>query len=186
MDNKVNSINWFEIAVSDIARATTFYEAIFGIKMDQMEMMGQKMAMFPSDQGSGKVNGALVKSIYSKNVDDAVYSLLTLDNKISGALLVNWSDETYRKMSTSITIQGKKGKIVCDATEIKIFLREANHNENLEKGWTIKNITEFALPVNFYLRGEEYNAQIDYFVSNVLNKKQGSYNTFEHFHFQIN
>ena len=79
----------------------------------------------------------------------------------------------------SLISQGKKGKIVCDATEIKIFLREANHNEKLEKGWTIKNITEFALPVNFYLRGEEYNAQIDYFVSNVLNKKQGSYNTFE-------
>jgi len=126
-----------------------------------------------------KINGTLLKSIYSKNVDDAVYSLLTLDNKISGALLVNWSDETYRKMSTSLTIQGKKGKIVCDATEIKIFLREANQRENLEKGWTIKNITEFALPVNYYLRGEEYNAQIDYFVNNVMNKKQGSCNTFE-------
>ena len=126
-----------------------------------------------------KINGALLKSIYSKNVDDAVYSLLTLDNKISGSLLVNWSDETYRKMSTSLTVQGKKGKIVCDATEIKIFMREANQSENLEKGWTIKNITEFALPVNFYLRGEEYNAQMDYFVDNVMNKKQGSFNTFE-------
>ena len=126
-----------------------------------------------------KINGALLKSIYSKNVDDAVYSLLTLDNKISGALLVNWCDETYRKMSTSLTIQGKKGKIFCDATEIKIFMREANEKENLEKGWTIKNITEFTPPVNYYLRGEEYNAQIDYFIDNVLNKKQGSRNTFE-------
>ncbi len=126
-----------------------------------------------------KINGTILKSIFSKGVDDAVYSLLTLDNNISGTLLVNWSDETYRKMSTSITVQGKKGKIVCDATEIKIFMKEANEKENLDKGWTTRYITEFAIPVNFYLRGEEYSAQIDYFVDNVLNKKQGSYNTFE-------
>jgi predicted dehydrogenase len=126
-----------------------------------------------------KINGTLLKSIYSIGVDDAVYSLLTLDNEITGVLLVNWSDDTYRKMSTSLTIQGKKGKIFCDATEIRIFMKEANVKENLEKGWTTKYITELALPVNFYLRGEEYSAQIDYFVDNVMNKKQGSYNTFE-------
>jgi predicted dehydrogenase len=126
-----------------------------------------------------KINGTLLKSIYSKGVDDAVYSLLTLDNEISGALLVNWSDDTYRKMSTCLTILGKQGKIICDATEIRIFMKEANQKEKLEKGWTTKYITELAIPVNFYLRGEEYSAQIDYFVDNVKNKKQGSYNTFE-------
>jgi len=125
------------------------------------------------------INGALLKSFYSKGVDDAVYALLTLDNKISGVLLVNWSDETYRKMSTTITVQGKKGKIICDATEIKIFLREAAVEENLQKGWTNKYITDFAIPVDFFLRGEEYSAQIEYFVKNVENNKQGSYNTFE-------
>jgi len=126
-----------------------------------------------------KINGALLKSVYSKGVEDAVYSLLTLENKISGVLLVNWSDETYRKMSTSLIIEGKKGKIICDATEIKIYLKEANQKEGLEKGWTMKYITDFALPVNYHLRGEEYSAQIDYFVDNILNKRQGTYNTFE-------
>lgn len=126
-----------------------------------------------------KVNGALLKSVYSKGVEDAVYSLLTLENKISGVLLVNWSDETYRKMSTSLIIEGKKGKIICDATEVKIYLKEANEKEGLEKGWTIKYITDLALPVNYHLRGEEYSAQIDYFVDNIINKRQGTYNTFE-------
>jgi predicted dehydrogenase len=125
------------------------------------------------------INGALLKSIYSKGVEDAVYSLLTLESGLSGALLVNWSDETYRKMSTSITLQGLKGKIICDATEIKIYLKEANEKEHLEKGWTVKYITEFALHVNFELRGEEYSGQIDYFVENVLNKKNGTINTFD-------
>lgn len=126
-----------------------------------------------------KINGTLLKSIYSENVDDAIYALLTLHSGVSGVLLVNWSDETFRKMSTTLSVQGKNGKIICDATEIKIFLKDANQKETLEKGWTIKYITDFAIPVNFYLRGEEYSAQVEYFIDNVMNKRQGSYNTFE-------
>ena len=120
-----------------------------------------------------------MKSIYSKGVEDAVYSTLTLDNNVSGLLSVNWSDETYRKMSTTLTVIGKNGKIICDATEIKIFLKECVKKEGLEKGWTIKYITDFAIPVNFYLRGEEYSAQIDNFVDCVINRKQSVYNSFE-------
>lgn len=63
MDGNVNALNWFEISVNDIARATKFYESIFDIKMEQMDMMGMKMAMFPgSDNMNGKVSGALVQS----------------------------------------------------------------------------------------------------------------------------
>lgn len=126
-----------------------------------------------------KVNGALLKSVYSKGVEDAVYALITLDNKLSGTLLVNWSEETYRKMSTSLTVQGKNGKIVCDATEIKIYLKDPNPKEGLDRGWTVKYITDFAIPVSYYLRGEEYSAQIDYFIGNVLNRQPGNLNTFE-------
>jgi predicted dehydrogenase len=126
-----------------------------------------------------KIQGTLLKSIYSKGVEDAVYSLLRLKDGLTGTLLVNWSDETYRKMSTSVTVEGVKGKIICDATEIKIYLKEPVLSESLEKGWTIKYITDFAIPVNFYLRGEEYSAQIDYFIDNIKNKKQPQINTFE-------
>ena len=62
MDKNANAINWFEISVSDIARATKFYEAIFDTKLEQAEMMGMKMAMFPSENMNGKVSGALVES----------------------------------------------------------------------------------------------------------------------------
>lgn len=126
-----------------------------------------------------EVIGGILKSIYSNGVDDAVYTLLSLENNLSGSLMVNWSDETFRKMSTSLTIQGKNGKIICDATEIKIYLKEPNQKENLDKGWTTKYITDYAVPVDFYLRGEEYSAQIDYFVNNVLTKSSPQINTFE-------
>jgi predicted dehydrogenase len=126
-----------------------------------------------------KVSGSQLKSIYSKGVEDAVYGTLILESGLSGLLSVNWSDETYRKMSTSITVQGKNGKIICDATEIKIFLKEESPKNNLVKGWTIKYITDFAIPVNFYLRGEEYSAQIDNFIDCIIHKKQSVYNSFE-------
>ena len=66
MSNKIssetNAINWFEIAVKDIARAKKFYETILEVELSEMEMMGMKMAMFPYDGTKGKVGGALVES----------------------------------------------------------------------------------------------------------------------------
>ncbi|HOO99186.1 MAG TPA: Gfo/Idh/MocA family oxidoreductase [Bacteroidales bacterium] len=125
-----------------------------------------------------RAEGVQLKKIYSRDVEDAVYSVLRLENGVSGILSVNWSDETYRKMSTSITVIGKKGKIICDATELKIYLKESEPAEKLEKGWTIRYITDLAIPVEFYLRGEEYSAQIDNFVNHVLQKSPNDINTF--------
>ena len=56
--------------------------------------------------------------------------MLKLKNGLTGTLLVNWSDETYRKMSTTLTVMGKKGKIICDATEIKIYFRNLLNRKN--------------------------------------------------------
>ncbi len=61
MDGTVNILNWFEISVNDIARATKFYETIFDVKLEQSEMMGMKMAFFPAENMNGKVSGGLVE-----------------------------------------------------------------------------------------------------------------------------
>ena len=126
-----------------------------------------------------KVHGSILKSIYSGTVEDAVYTLLETDNNISGVLSVNWSDETYRKMSTSITIIGSKGKIICDATELKIYFKDTNCPAPYTKGWNIKHINDFAEEVEFYLRGEEYSAQIDYFIKAIEAKVPNTKNNFE-------
>ncbi len=122
--------------------------------------------------------GTLLKNIYSNEVEDAVYSSLFLESGLSGQLAVNWSDETHRKMTTSIEIEGKKGKMIADATEIKIYLKEENKAEKMEKGWTIKYITDLTPLVNFNLRGEEYSAQIDYFIDCIKNKRKENINSF--------
>ncbi|MBS1653763.1 MAG: VOC family protein [Bacteroidetes bacterium] len=62
MDTTTNSLNWFEIPVLEMGRAKHFYQVAFSIHMQDMEMMGMRMAMFPGENGSGKVSGALVQS----------------------------------------------------------------------------------------------------------------------------
>lgn len=126
-----------------------------------------------------KVKGSILKSLYSNKVEDSVYALLELSSKVTGVLSVNWSDDTYRKMSTSLTITGSKGKIICDANELKVYFQSASNLAGYTKGWNVKNVTDLTPSVDFYLRGEEYSAQIDYFVKAIEKKVPNNINTFK-------
>lgn len=86
MDAKVNAINWFEISVADIDRAKKFYETVFEVEMTQIEMMGMKMAIFPSEPGNGKVSGGLVQGDMHKPSADGVKIYLNGDPDLSVAL----------------------------------------------------------------------------------------------------
>lgn len=57
-----NAISWFEIPTTDIDRAAKFYETIFGIKLNPLDMPNIKMRMFPLDNPMQGVGGALVDS----------------------------------------------------------------------------------------------------------------------------
>ena len=81
-----NAINWFEISVSDIARAKTFYETIFGITMESQNMMGMEMASFPFEPGGGKASGAIVQSPMHKPSADGVKLYLNGNPDLSDAL----------------------------------------------------------------------------------------------------
>ena len=108
--------------------------------------------------------GTFMPDSFSKEVDDAVYSTLYLENGLKGQLSVNWSDDTHRKMTTSLKIEGDRGKLEADATTLKIYLKEDNVEENLKKGWNIKYITDLTEQVFFNLRGEEYSSEVDHFI----------------------
>jgi len=45
-------------------------------------------------------------------------------------------------------------------------------------GWTVRYTTELTEEVWFYLRGEEYSAQIDYFVKSIEQQRTDGKNTF--------
>lgn len=59
MDSKSNSINWFEIPVTNIDRAMKFYQSILEIEMQLQDFGGFKMAFFPFENKSGKLSGSL-------------------------------------------------------------------------------------------------------------------------------
>jgi predicted dehydrogenase len=123
--------------------------------------------------------GAIMKSLYSKEVDDAVYALVSIESGVSGLISVNWSDDTYRKMSTSVTIIGDKGKIISDANELKVFFKSNNTPKGYTKGWNVKYVTDLTAEVGFYLRGEEYSGQIDHFINVVKGTEKNLINSFE-------
>lgn len=83
------------------------------------------------------------------------------------------------KMLTSITIIGTSGKIISDSTEMKVYFKEDNFPSGYTKGWNIKYVTDLTKQVDFYLRGEEYSAQVDYFIKTLLGKVPNSINTFK-------
>ena len=86
MDKNSNSLNWFEIPAKDITRAKKFYEAIFGIKMEEQSMMGMEMAFFPYEPGSGKASGGLVQGPMHKPSVDGVKLYLNGNPDLSKAL----------------------------------------------------------------------------------------------------
>ncbi len=57
-----NAISWFEIAATDLNRATTFYENIFGITLIPLDLPNIKMRMFPLEDMMSQVGGAVVDS----------------------------------------------------------------------------------------------------------------------------
>lgn len=125
-----------------------------------------------------QVSGVTLKKVFSKDVEDAVYGTLELQSGLSGVLSVNWSDQTYRKMSTKLTALGTNGKIIADATELKIYLNEAVKGFSFEKGWNTVSIGKLQDPVDFYLRGEEYTVQLDYFIDSIMMKRKIGQNSF--------
>jgi predicted enzyme related to lactoylglutathione lyase len=60
--SEANSVGWFEIPVNDLPRAKNFYEHVFGVTMQSMEMGPAAMEMFPSTPNGPGAGGALIKT----------------------------------------------------------------------------------------------------------------------------
>ena len=123
--------------------------------------------------------GTQMPNIFSGEVDDAVYGSLTLANGMKGQISVNWSDDTVRKMTTSVKVEGDGGKLEADATTLKIYVKEDKPQYGLTKGWNFKYITDVTDQVDFNLRGEEYTAESAAFINGIITGKVDDRNSFE-------
>jgi len=111
------------------------------------------------------VGGTILNKIFSSDTEDEVFGTLYYDRGQSAQISVSWSDESYRKMSTKVTLWGKFGRICADRQEVQVYFRnDAPLPAGYQHGWNVRYTTELTEPVDFYLRGEEYSAQLDYFV----------------------
>lgn len=126
------------------------------------------------------VGGSVLNSVFSKETDDEVFGSLYYADGKSAQISVNWSDESYRKMSTKITIWGKAGRIYADRQECQVFLRDTvSPPDGYVHGWNVRYTTDLTEEVWFYIRGEEYSAQLDYFVKSVKNNSIENVNSFQ-------
>jgi len=125
------------------------------------------------------VGGTVLSSVFSREIDDEVHSTLYFPGGQTSRISVNWSDESYRKMTTRITAWGTAGRIFADRQEIQVYLREtATVPDGYAPGWNVRYTTELTDPVGFYLRGEEYSAQIEHFIARIGDASIEGINTF--------
>lgn len=126
------------------------------------------------------VGGTVLNRIFSAEIDDEVSSTLYFPGGRTVSVSVNWSDESVRKMTTRITLWGRRGRIFVDRQEVQVYLREdAEAPVGYQNGWNVRYTTELTEPVDFYLRGEEYTAQLVHFVERVRAGEHDGLNTFE-------
>lgn len=117
------------------------------------------------------VGGSELRSIYSTEVEDAVFTTLRHANGVSGVVNINWSDETYRRPYNRLEVFGTKGKIIADRQELRVYLREPNISAGLQQGWNVKYLPELERGVRFSVRGSDYTEQLDHFIECVKTRE---------------
>ena len=127
----------------------------------------------------GKVTGSVLRSVFSTDVEDEVYSTLHFPNGATGQIAANWSDDSLRKMSVKISLWGTNGNMTVDRQEVRLYVRDPNvASVELKPGWTVSYTTDLSESPYFYLRGEEYSAQIDHFVEAISSGTVQTISTF--------
>ena len=126
-----------------------------------------------------RVSGSGLGRVHSADVDDEAYSTLRYRGGISGHLSVNWADPSERKMSVLVEVWGTNGRMEADRQECRIFLRgDGMPSAGLEPGWNALNGPRINQQVGYYLRGEEYSAQMDYFIESVRTRRTAGVSSF--------
>lgn len=59
--NMKNPVSYFEIPVNDLDRTIDFYQKVFGYEFERTAIDGNEMALFPSNENTSGISGALAK-----------------------------------------------------------------------------------------------------------------------------
>ena len=100
-----NPVGWFEIPVTDMARAKAFYEHVLNVKLQPMNIGPLEMAFFPMRPGTTGASGALMKGEAFQPSGQGIQIYFTAID-IDGALQ---------------RVQEQNGKVVLPKTRIGLF-----------------------------------------------------------------
>lgn len=112
-----NRVVWFDIAVSDLDRAKTFYSKVFEVELIDNEMGPNKMSMFPFDPGIA--SGCLVQGpdykpsaegamVYLNGGDDLSVPLSRVEEAGGTVLLDKMSIGEYGFIAYFLDTEGNK------------------------------------------------------------------------------
>ena len=113
-----NSINWFEIPVTDFTRAKKFYETLFDAEIMEMPFPDGKYGMLPCDMEKG-VGGGIVQGdgfipsekgtiVYLNGGDDLNIPLARIENAGAKILLPKTSIGQNGFMAHFIDTEGNR------------------------------------------------------------------------------
>ncbi|WP_286920011.1 VOC family protein [Flavobacterium sp. UBA4197] len=89
MNTPHNPVVYFEIPVTDIDRAITFYQTVFAFEFEKDIIDGNEMAFFPIKENGSGISGGLAKGeIYKPTTDGCLLYFRTADITETLALAV--------------------------------------------------------------------------------------------------
>jgi uncharacterized protein len=83
LNSKINRAVWFDIPVSDLDRATTFYAEVLGIEVSQETVGDFKFSVLDHQDGNG---GCLVPNAEEISADKGILLYLNVDGRIRDAV----------------------------------------------------------------------------------------------------
>jgi uncharacterized protein len=120
-----NPVGWFEVPVTDMARAKKFYGAVLGTKFEKMPMPGMEMESFAdSDMEAAGAGGALIKSEQAKPAQTGTVVYFSCDEVTAALQRVEKAGGKTVMPRTSIGEYGFIGGFV-DTEGNKLFLHSA-------------------------------------------------------------
>ena len=125
-----------------------------------------------------RVGGTAFRRIFSTEAEDAVYATFIYSRGFIGHLSVNWSDESCRKPAYRFEVEGINGRLTADQHGYKLYLRRALPGSRAPAGWSVCHATDLIGSTRFYVRGNEFTDQLDYFVGRILGDHTGTINSF--------
>ena len=119
------------------------------------------------------VGGTMLGSVFSAETEDEVFGTLYYPDGSSGQISVNWSDESLSQDDHQDHDRGApRAGSRRPPGDPGLPARHAPIPTGYQTGWNVRYTTELTEPVGFYLRGEEYSAQLDHFVRRIEDRRR--------------